>query len=110
MACEATLTRRYAATMNPRSARPALHRLVIVGLAIAAIIFIGFGVREAVQNGRAWWPSVVIPLATGAVAGLIVWLNRRQVTGTAPNRALLVWLPSAGLMLIGLALFLLYGH
>ncbi|MBK8446991.1 MAG: hypothetical protein IPL41_10025 [Micropruina sp.] len=96
--------------MKPPPAGPVVHRLVIVGLAIAALIFIVFGVQEALQHGRAWWPSVVIPLATGAVAGLIVWLNRRRVTGTGPNRALLVGLPSAGLVLIGLALFLIYGH
>lgn len=95
--------------MNPRSAGPIGQRLVIIALAVAALTFIGFGVQAAMQHGRPWWPSVVVPLVTGAVAGLIVWLNRRRVRAGGQDGVLRIGLPALGLVLIGFALYLIYG-
>ena len=72
--------------------------LGVVGLALMVL-----AAQAAIARGDIWWPVVLGPLGTAALAGLLVWLHGRQhpQPGEAKRQA---WMVVAALLLVGLAL------
>lgn len=72
--------------------------LGVVGLALMAL-----AAQAAIARGDIWWPVVLGPLGTAALAGLLVWLHGRQQPqpDEVKRRA---WVVVAALFLVGLAL------
>lgn len=90
----------------------ARYRWMVAGLAVAGALFIGLAVQVKVARGEPWWPSVVMPLAVGALAALPLWSRwRQQHAGTAePTSGLMTRASVAivtGLALAGLVMWLL---
>nr|WP_300147330.1 hypothetical protein [Propionicimonas sp.] len=76
--------------------------------AVVAVVFVGLTIGSKVSRGEPWWPWLLLPLATGAIAGVAVLMTQRA--GARPTT--MRWalgVGAAGLALVGLSIFLVAG-
>jgi hypothetical protein len=83
---------------SPRRVWVVAAVLGVVGVALMAL-----AAQAAVARGDGWWPVVLGPLGTAALAGLLVWLyGRQQPQPDGAKRQ--AWMIIAALFLVGFAL------
>lgn len=76
--------------------------VVLIIVAAAAVALIAMTVSSQVARGQSWIPALVLPLATGAVAGGITIAVRRSRDPATARTGVGRW--AIGLMVAGLVL------
>ena len=96
---------------TPIGRKPGTWALLVFG-ALFAALFIGLTISAKMARGAPWLPWVLLLVVNGAVIAAVVWVLQRAKNGEAVRRTTIGWalvVGCAGLVLIGLSIFLIAG-